>query len=141
MTFYEWTDRQGNSYKKWLNENKDYHREDGPAYIRIWPNGNTCREEFYIRGLPHRTDGPAVTGYHLYGSIASESFFNYGEFHREDGPSNIRYDPDGSIFYERFDLKGFYLGNDREGFWALWDRLNYKQRQHKNILKLLVRYS
>lgn len=140
MTLCEWTDREGNSYKKWSNEAGEFHKDDGPAYICIWHNGYTRREEFYIRGLPHRTDGPAFISYNLDGSIAIESFFNHGEFHRVDGPSDIRYDPDGSIYYERFDLRGFYLGNDQEGFWNLWDHLNYKQRQNENILKLLMRF-
>jgi hypothetical protein len=36
---------------------------------------------------------------------------------------------------------GKFIGNDKEGFWALWDKLSHKKRQNKNLLKLLVRFS
>ena len=39
----------------WKNENGEYHREDGPAFI-----GANGYQEWYINGKRHREDGPAV---------------------------------------------------------------------------------
>jgi hypothetical protein len=64
-----------------------------------------------------------------------------GKPHREDGPAIIWNYPDGSIFEEDFYLHGKYLGENKEGFWALWDRLTDKQRNNPEILKCLARLS
>ena len=39
----------------WCNEKGEYHREDGPAFIR--PNGDCF---WYKNGKRHRENGPAV---------------------------------------------------------------------------------
>ncbi len=85
MIHYEWKDFDGLIYKEWGNDNKEYHRESGPALI--------C------------------------------------------------YYPDGSIKVENFFLAGKLLGSNKEGFWALWERLTEGGRQAPDILKCLARYS
>ena len=64
-----------------------------------------------------------------------------GKPHREDGPAIIWYCPDGSIDWEDFYLHGECLGENKEGFWALWNRLDDKKRQNPELLKYLVRFS
>ena len=38
----------------WINDEEEYHREDGPAVI--WYTGDN---EWYLNGELHRMDGPA----------------------------------------------------------------------------------
>ena len=44
-----------NGFKIFINENNQYHRENGPAVIY-----NEKDFTFYINDLLHREDGPAV---------------------------------------------------------------------------------
>ena len=120
------------------------HRNDKPAKIVFYENGSIEQEEFYVHGKLHRDPGlgPAKIVYNKHwGTIMFTSFFNNGLRHREDGPSVINYSGDGSICMEWFYLDGKFIGNDKEGFWGLWDKLSHKKRQNKNLLKLLVRFS
>jgi hypothetical protein len=75
------------------------------------------------------------------GSFQREWMDEKGEYHREDGPASICYRSDGSIFEEDFYLHGKYLGENKEGFWALWDRLDEDKRNNPELLKYLVRFS
>ncbi len=63
----------------WTDENKKWHREDGPAWIE--PDG--C-QSWYWRGKRHRDDGPAVIR-----ADGTQEWYQYGERHREDGPAFI----------------------------------------------------
>ena len=63
------------------------------------------------------------------------------QFHREDGPAKICYYTDGSIYYEEFYIAGKFLGCDKYGFWALWERLDEEGRKDIEILKYLARFS
>lgn len=42
------------------NRDGELHRDDGPAYESVWPNGD-YRREWYVGGVRHRSDGPAVS--------------------------------------------------------------------------------
>ena len=76
----------------WLDENGEFHREDGPAVI--WPKGEMIYdnhtgeelpdplEEWFFHGEPHRIGGPAK----IWNNGVKEWFLN-GECHREDGPA------------------------------------------------------
>jgi hypothetical protein len=102
------------SYRRvWRNASCDYHREDGPALICYYPDGSIKVEFFYINGKSHR----------------------------ELGPADIYYDPDESISLEEFYLNGEFIGRDKKGFWALWDRLTEDKRKNPELLKYLVRFS
>lgn len=62
----------------YVDENGNYHRDDGPALFHA-NTGNKC---WYQRGKLHRTDGPAVE----YGN-GDKSWLINGQLHREDGPA------------------------------------------------------
>lgn len=113
MSYKEYRISNGYFYKEWRNELGLFHREDGPAQIWYNPDGSIHWEEFYING----------------------------DLHRESGPAYIQYNPDGSIEIEYFYIHGELLGDDEEGFWALWDRLTEVGRQTSNLLTYLARYS
>jgi hypothetical protein len=91
--------------------------EDGdlPATTTIdhWRGSKVIHENYYKNNLPHRMFGPAV----------------------------ISYDDDGSIIYSKFYVKGLLIGENKEGFWALWSMLSDDDRKHATILKYLVIYS
>jgi hypothetical protein len=63
------------------------------------------------------------------------------ESHRACGPAYIYYRADSSIVVEMFILNGEFLGTNKKGFWALWDRLDDKKRQNQELLKYLMRLS
>jgi hypothetical protein len=141
MSYKKFESPDGHYTETWQDESNICHRLGLPAYISYYPNGILRKEIYYIRGVRHRLDGPADIEYYLNGSVYFESFVKNGDMDRRDGPALIHYSNNGSIISEAFYIDDHFLGHDKRGFWALWDRLNYKQRQHKNILKLLVRYS
>ncbi len=113
MNHEEHIDCDGYLHKAWWNNLSQCHREDGPAYICHYPDGSIEYEEFCIAG----------------------------NLHREDGPAYIYYDLEGSIDNEAFYVSGNFLGNNKKGFWALWEGLTEEGRQAPEILKYLARYS
>jgi hypothetical protein len=113
MSYEEWIDTDGSSYKEWRNDAGKLHREDGPAEI--------C--------------------YNANGSIRHQAFYLNGGISRKDGPAYIYHKLDGSIFHEAFYLDSQHLGDDKKGFWALWERLSEEGRQTSNLLRYLARYS
>ena len=113
MIYNEWKDSDGFIYKEWGNDDEKYHRESGPALICYYPDGSIKIELFYVAGKFHRDSGPASTYYH----------------------------PNGRIILEEFYIAGEFLGDNKKGFWALWEILDEEGRQAPDILKCLVRYS
>ena len=113
MSYREWKDNAGYVHKECRNELHFLHREDGPAYIQYWPGDTVHLESFLINGVYHRYSGPAYICYNL----------------------------DGSIEWEHFYVDGELLGDDKKGFWALWERLDEEGRRAPDILKCLARYS
>lgn len=108
-------DKDGNEV--WYYNNKK-HRTDGPAVI--WVCGGT---EWWVNGRLHRRDGPAV----IYASNEKEWWVN-GKRHRIDGPAIC--DGKCKVWF----INNEYIGNDDEGFWNLWSRLNDKQRSNLDLL-------
>jgi hypothetical protein len=111
INYLAWKDSDGSFCKEWFDEDGYLHRECGTASIRLRADGSIQWERFYLNGVYHRDRGPAYIEYHSDGSIR-----------------------------EHFCLHGEYLGEDCEGFWALWGDLTYEQRQNHDILKYLTRY-
>jgi hypothetical protein len=109
----EWRDSGGFIHKQWREDFGLLHRKCGPAQIICRPDGSPHMESFWLHGNRHNHLGPAV----------------------------IIYNIDGSIMREEFCLDGEFLGFDEYGFWKLWGNLTHEQRQDRNILKYLVRYS
>ena len=66
----------------WTDENKKWHREDGPAIIRT--DGT---QEWYWHGKWHRDGGPAIIK-----ADGTQIWCQHGEVHREDGPAVIEAD-------------------------------------------------
>ena len=48
---------------------QELHREDGPAKICYYSNGNVENEEYYKDGVRHRVDGPVAIYYYKNGKI------------------------------------------------------------------------
>lgn len=72
----------GNIHKiEWFYDSnlitKNYHRVDGPAFIRYFKFTPTIKaaESWYINGQRHRIDGPAHITYSTKGSILVEEWF------------------------------------------------------------------
>jgi len=81
-------DPNGDSY--WVDEDDNYHREDGPAVIYHGGHGWYHEAEaWYKHGELHREGGPAVVG-----QDGAKFWYRDGQRHREDGPAVIR--PDGT---------------------------------------------
>ena len=63
------------------DENGDYHREDGPAYI----GANGICQIWYIHGQKHREDGPAVIW-----KLSDEQYFLEGvEYTKDDWEKEV----------------------------------------------------
>jgi|15BtaG_2_1085339.scaffolds.fasta_scaffold02162_4 antitoxin component YwqK of YwqJK toxin-antitoxin module len=71
------------------------HREDGPAIVAFYNNGNVWYEKYFENGHLHRVDGPAEVSYYDTGVKATELYCQKGHMHREDGPSKT-YFTDGN---------------------------------------------
>jgi hypothetical protein len=113
MSYEEIKINNGSFRREWRNISHQCHREDGPAIIYYREDGSIQQEWFYLNGLIHRELGSAVIYYNTYGLIDLENFYLYGE----------------------------WLGRDKKGFWALWDRLTEDKRRSPEILKYLMRFS
>lgn len=84
--------------ERWTDSKSELHKEDGPAFIQYFENGNKLREVWDNHGYAHREDGPAVTEYHPDGTVRKLEWFIKNLRHREDGPAVIIYNKDGSVY-------------------------------------------
>lgn len=73
-------DRGDHYYVIWLNEERAYHRDDGPSWILYRENGTMYAENYYNNGKLDRRDGPAEIYYSEDGSIDHQSFYILGRF-------------------------------------------------------------
>ena len=76
----------GNGNIRWIeyfNNEKDNHREDGPAFQYFFENGNIKIEKWYINGKRHKTDGPAQIYYYKNGYIVEEYFIDGEELTKQ----------------------------------------------------------
>lgn len=55
-----------------------YHREDGPAYIGVYQNGNLRIEVYWVNNEIHREDGPARIMYNTKGEVTIEEYIIHG---------------------------------------------------------------
>lgn len=53
----------------------DFHREDAPAYIEWYENGQKEYEAYLAHGKWHRADGPARTWWNEDGTIIAQEFW------------------------------------------------------------------
>jgi antitoxin component YwqK of YwqJK toxin-antitoxin module len=105
--------------EEWLDKDNKRHREDGPAKINYYENGNIKREGYYLNGKRYREDGPSIMEYYENGNIKEKGYHINDKLHREDGPARIEYYLNGNIQDEQYYLNGFnyfkkyYLENKR----------------------------
>lgn len=69
--------------EKWYF-NGEQHREGGPAYINVQPNSRV--EIWKFEGNTHRQGAPATINYDKDGNVEAFFYYMYGYMHREDGP-------------------------------------------------------
>lgn len=96
-------------------------------------------KEYRLRRLLHSEDGPAYISYYSNGLIQFEEYYKHGSLYRIDGPAIILYGEDGKIMRETYCLTP-YIGTGKKGFWAFWDLLTKKEREHPNIVRLMIKY-
>lgn len=91
-------DIQNKKYREtWYRDGK-IHRDDKPADIRYWNNGNKSEENWYQDGNMHRENAPAQRGWYENGNKYYESWHYNGKQHRENGPAEILWDENGNVF-------------------------------------------
>ena len=74
------------------------HRDDGPADIRYYENGNVHIERWHRFDELHRDlDEPAEIFFSEEGEIREQRYFEHGKLHRNDGPARIIYKEDGIV--------------------------------------------
>ena len=56
-------------------ENRIFHREDGPAIIWYYKNGEIEIKCYYLNGRRYRSDGPTIISYDKNGKIKEERYF------------------------------------------------------------------
>jgi antitoxin component YwqK of YwqJK toxin-antitoxin module len=91
--------------EEWSKDGR-YHREDGPARIYYYRNGNIEHKAWYRDGKQHREDGPAGIGYDQDSTIQREGWYINDKLHREDGPARIVYHSNGKIKSEQYYIDG-----------------------------------
>jgi len=82
-----------------------WHREDGPAFIKYYNNGNLAYEEYRINNKRHRLDGPACINYYN-GLVEYEEYRFNDKIHRLDGPACIEYDNNSNITFASYWING-----------------------------------
>ncbi len=97
-------------------------------------------KEYTLRNFLHKEGSPAYISYYPNGLIHFEEYYKHGARYRRDGPAIIVYGEDGKIMRETYCLTP-YIGTGKKGFWAFWDLLTEKEREHPNIVRLMVKYA
>ena len=124
--------------EEWRDENNRLHREDGPASITRYENGNIKVEIWYKHGEIHRDeDKPAAVRYFPNGVKEYEFWLKEGKKHRTGNPAAIRYYDDGKVHVVRYFVEGlshreggpatesyYENGNLKESIWHLEDKLH-----------------
>mgnify|MGYP002507824257 CR=1 FL=1 len=112
--------------KLYRNINDELHRENEPAWIEYYKNGNIKSIDYYINGVSHREDGPAIIGYYENGEVRFKTYFINDKIHKEDGPANIYYNEDGSISDKNYYINGVDLTKEYN---------DYKNRLSKQMIE------
>ena len=82
------------------------HREDGPASIIRYANGNIRVEMYYWDDKWHRENGPAICLWHENGNIEQMLYYQHGRKHRVDGPQCQVFDVNGHLRIEDWCIDG-----------------------------------
>jgi antitoxin component YwqK of YwqJK toxin-antitoxin module len=97
--------------ERWYNEDEELHREEGPAEVRYFPNGNVSRENWIKNNISHHEDGPASIWYYDNGKVHTKMWAVNNMFSRDDGPAKIWYEQDGRISHEQWYLDDINITN------------------------------
>ena len=124
----------------WRDNDMKYHKDDGPAVVKIfhcgairsgtwmrhgqihrdgdWParmffyqNGNIDRLEWYRDDQQHREIGPAVITYDIEGNIICMEWRRCNDLHRLDGPASVVFN-NGMVESESWYLRGLLHRDD-----------------------------
>ena len=79
----------------WYNEERQLHREDGPAWIQNTHNGYIF-EAWYTKDKYHRVGGPASI-IRRNDLVIGETWYENGELHRIGGPAVLMLDENGNV--------------------------------------------
>lgn len=88
-------------------------------------------KRWYRHGKLHCEDGPAEETPH-----GVKRWYVNGKLHRTDGPAIIG--ATGTVGWYMSDI---FLGNNVEGFWALWERLTPEQQNNLNLHMWIAKYT
>jgi hypothetical protein len=127
------------------------HRENGPAWIRYWTNGNSIEEEWWLNDTKTRLDKsqPTEIQYFETGEISAKIWaypeFSKGNFHghRIGGPASIYYTENGKIHKEywwefgKIHRKGApcSIEYDDEGYGIVVDSEWIDRTKEKDLIK------
>ena len=105
------------------------HREDGPASIIRYTNGNIQIESYYWEGKWHRENGPAVCAWHENGNVNMIMYHHHGRKHRVGGPRCQTFDKTGWLIMEDWYVDGklHRIGGPASIY---WDKRNNKYDEY-----------
>lgn len=86
----------------YYNDEGCLHREDGPALIDMYPNGNIKEEIYYKNNLMHNENGPSLKRYTSDGKPSVIEYRINGKYYRENGPAYIKYHNGLFIKFEQY---------------------------------------
>lgn len=69
----------------------ELHKEDGPAYIELYNNGQKKTEIWYKNNQKYRKEGPAFMEWYENGNKKSEIWYKNNHIYRKDGPAEMLY--------------------------------------------------
>jgi hypothetical protein len=93
--------------ERWLDKDNKFHKNNGPADIEYYENGNIKYLYYYLNGKLHNKDGPADIEYYKKGNIEREYYYLNGKLHRNNDPADIWYYYDGNIQHKNYYLNGY----------------------------------
>jgi len=73
-------------------------------------------EKYFLNGKQHRENGPAIISYYKNGELNGEWYFFNDKQHREDGSALIHYYKDGKIMRKEYWLMGELISESSEEF-------------------------
>lgn len=79
-----------------------WHREDGPAYVNLYPDGKVKCEVYWFNNRVHREDGPARTEYYSSGKVKAVNYIIHDKW--------ITYEEWYSKYGWKVQLKGTPMG-------------------------------
>lgn len=94
----------------YFNADEKTHRDNKPAIITYYENGNLQSEAWVRYDNYYRDDNlPAFIRYDDNGNISLSIWYKDGQVHCEDGPGRIIYNPDGTINNVEWRLRGISM--------------------------------